>query len=75
MLQIKNRNNSENSSSSKVRDGTTINKWFRSFSKKDISNWKNFPDTQLNGQLSEEGFHNFIDIYLHKFMIDEFKLS
>ena len=75
MLQIKNRSNSENSSSSKVRVGTTINKWFRSFSHKDISNWENFPDKELNGQLSEEGFHSFIEMYLHKFMNDEFKLS
>lgn len=32
--QIKNRDNSENSASSSIRNGTTIEKWFRSFSKK-----------------------------------------
>lgn len=34
LLQIKNKNNTENSSSSKVREGTTIEKWYRLGSQK-----------------------------------------
>lgn len=63
MLQIKNRDNSENSSSKKVRDGTEIRHWFRTFSQKPGSNWQNFPDPELRDRLSEEGFLNFIDNY------------
>ena len=42
-LQVKNRDNSENSSSSAIRNGTEIKKWFSSFSKKGGTNWDNFP--------------------------------
>lgn len=35
LLQIKNKNNTENSSSSKVREGTTIEKWYRLSTVKD----------------------------------------
>lgn len=59
-LQVKNRDNSENSSSSSVRDGTKILKWFRSFSKKRATNWENFPDSSVRAVVSEEGFHRFI---------------
>ena len=64
MLQVKNRDNSENSSSSAIRDGTTIEKWFRTFSKKVGSNWTEFPDTTLRQQLSEEDFKIFVRQYL-----------
>jgi len=60
-LQVKNRDNSENSSSSAIRDGTTIKKWHRSFSKKKGDNWDNFP---VKGKLSEKGFREFVDKYL-----------
>lgn len=59
-LQVKNRDNSENSSSSSVRDGTNILKWFRSFSKKHATNWQSFPDSAVRSVVSEEGFHHFI---------------
>jgi len=63
MLQIKNRDNSENSSSKKVREGTDIQHWFRTFSKKEGSNWNNFPDPELKKTLSEDGYFQFIDDY------------
>jgi SinI restriction endonuclease len=62
-LQVKNRDNSENSSSSAIRKGTTIEKWFRTFSKKKGDNWSNFPKS-INVTLSELGFRMFVDRYL-----------
>lgn len=38
LLQVKNRDNTENSSSSAIRHRTTIIKWFRSFSRKSTTN-------------------------------------
>lgn len=43
VLQIKNRDNSENSSSSAIRKGTSIQKWFRTYSRKSATNWENVP--------------------------------
>ncbi len=63
-LQIKNRDNSENSSSSAVRKGTTIQKWFRSFSKKKGTNWENLPPLMQGYDLSEQGFLTFVETYL-----------
>ena len=40
LLQIKNSDNSENSSSKAVRDGTEIKHWFRRFSKTGKTNWE-----------------------------------
>ena len=65
-IQIKNRDNSENSSSSAIRYGTTIDKWFRSFSKKTETNWHNLPNIMQNYGLSEAGFTSFVEIYLTK---------
>lgn len=64
LLQVKNRSNSENSSSSKVREGTTIEKWHRTFSKKPGSNWNQFPDKDLVDSLSETKFKLFSNRYL-----------
>jgi SinI restriction endonuclease len=64
-LQVKNRDNSENSSSSSVRDGTTIEKWFRCFSTKSGDNWSNFPKV-VNANLSEAGFKKYVDDYLKR---------
>ena len=64
LLQVKNRDNSENSSSSAVRTGTTINKWHRTFSRRAGSNWAAFPDADVRELLSEEGFRQFVKIYL-----------
>lgn len=63
-LQIKNRDNSENSSSSAIRNGTPIQKWFRSFSKTGTTNWGNLPELMQGYSLSEEGFISFARKYL-----------
>jgi hypothetical protein len=60
LLQVKTSDNSENSSSAKVREGTQIKKWFRRFSKKDdVYNWEEL--NQLTGvhDLSEKDFRTF----------------
>lgn len=68
LLQVKNRNNTENSSSSAIRNGTDIQKWFRTYSKvtlrrPDNTNWHNFPDPIGASLLSENGFLDFIKNY------------
>ena len=63
-LQIKNRDNTENSSSSAIRNGTQIQKWFRSFSKKGGTNWDNLPELMQGYELSELGFIDFTKKYL-----------
>lgn len=60
-LQVKNSDNSENSSSKRVRNGTLISKWFRRCStKKDTYNWVTLQ--QLTGckDLSEPEFRIFV---------------
>jgi hypothetical protein len=64
LLQIKNRDNSENSSSSAIRKGTQIEKWFRSFSVKGGTNWDNLPASMQGYGLSEKGFRNFVRGYV-----------
>lgn len=64
MLQVKNRNNSENSSSSAIRAGTPIEKWHRTFSKRAGSNWAAFPDERFRAKLSEDNFKVFVRAYL-----------
>jgi len=69
-IQIKNRNNSENSSSSAIREGTSIEKWFRSFSKDTIkgrsslTNWSNLPPQMKGYGLSENEFKAFVTAYI-----------
>lgn len=68
-VQVKNRDNTENSSSSAIRQGTEIEKWFRTYSKPSKkratnTNWENFPEAEFRDQLSEEGFLQFIRDYL-----------
>ena len=65
-LQIKNRDNSENSSSSAIRNGTPIEKWFRSFSKTGKTNWHSLPKLMQGYDLSEQGFIIFVKSYLKK---------
>ncbi|MBF1270815.1 MAG: SinI family restriction endonuclease [Neisseria sp.] len=62
-LQIKNRDNTENSSSSKIRDGSEIQKWFRLYSKKGTTNWDKFPVSGegLDKVLNEEDFLKFVE--------------
>lgn len=64
MLQVKNRDNSENSSSARVREGTEILKWHRSFSRRPQTNWPAFPDPAAVEHLSEDGFVEFTSAYL-----------
>ncbi|GHU22100.1 hypothetical protein FACS189488_01960 [Betaproteobacteria bacterium] len=66
LLQVKNRDNSENSSSSTIRDGTNIKKWYRTFSRTGGLNWEAFPDDLLKAQLSENAFKAFVCEYLTK---------
>lgn len=64
LLQVKNRSNSENSSSSAIRVGTGIEKWHRTFSTKEGSNWEAFPDILIRPDLSEVNFKIFVRKYL-----------
>lgn len=64
LLQVKNRDNSENSSSSAIRNGTPIKKWFRSFSRKKSTNWPAFPVPQFAHLLSEDAFRKFLIAYV-----------
>ena len=59
MLQVKNRDNSENSSSKAIRDGTDIKHWFRTISRTGATNWGNFPDDQCRSLLSEKDFKRY----------------
>jgi hypothetical protein len=67
-LQIKNRDNTENSSSSAIRENTTIDKWHRTFAHKEGTNWEAFPETDesIKKKLNEEGFQKFIQDNLKK---------
>lgn len=60
LLQVKNRSNSENSSSSQVREGTSIEKWFRVHARTGKTNWSTFPDQELRTKLSEEKFRDYL---------------
>ena len=72
LLQIKNRDSSENSSSSAIRKGSSITMWFRLFSRRPtkaqldfnkIDNWANFPlpsnQKHLLKHLNEQEFVKF----------------
>jgi hypothetical protein len=61
LLQIKNSDNSENSSSSRVRSGTTIKKWFRRVSTRESTYvWGTLNKMVSCNNLSEDDFRNFI---------------
>ena len=60
LLQIKNRSNSENSSSSAVRDGTQIEKWFRIKADRIEYMWAALNDICGTTSLSEEAFVSFV---------------
>ncbi|MGN0738569.1 MAG: SinI family restriction endonuclease [Treponema sp.] len=63
-LQIKNRSNSENSSSSAIRTGTKIHKWYRTNAKTGEAMWDFVPEPMQGLGLSEEGFKTFVEKYL-----------
>ena len=56
MLQVKNSDNSENSSSKKIREGTQIKHWFRRFSKQNKHNWEKLHKILDINSLTEENF-------------------
>ena len=62
LIQIKNKDNTENSSSDKIRVGTSIQKWYRLCSRTGATQW-NTLNTMLgipaSDRLSEEGFAQF----------------
>lgn len=63
LLQIKNRDNSENSSSSAIREGSEIKKWYRSNSRTGKTRWDSLPensDARENERCTEEGFYEFV---------------
>lgn len=66
LLQIKNRSNSENSSSSSVRDGTEIEKWYRIKADRIEYMWASLNKTCGTKHLSEDGFVDFVRLTIKK---------
>ena len=67
LLQVKNSDNSENSSSSRVRNGTTIKKWHRRNSRRENSfNWKALNEMVGREDLSEKDFQLFVNKVIRK---------
>lgn len=60
LLQVKNRSNSENSSSSAVRDGTEIEKWYRIKADRIQYMWDKLNEICGTSHLSEESFVEFV---------------
>ncbi len=60
LLQIKNRSNSENSSSSAVRAGTQIQKWFRIKADRIEYMWEHINKICAMDNLSEKSFEKFV---------------
>ncbi len=63
LLQIKNRSNSENSASSAIRRGTTIEKWYRTTSTTGKTRWEMLPENSNaseNERCTEKGFYEFV---------------
>ena len=67
LLQVKNRSNSENSSSSRVRLGTEIQKWHRIDANSGITYWDKLNEIIGKGSsMSEEKFSDFVRALVHK---------
>lgn len=60
LLQVKNRSNSENSSSSRVRINQPIEKWYRVDAKTGSYRWSYFNDKYDTDSFSEENFVEFV---------------
>lgn len=60
LLQVKNKSNSENSSSSRVREGTTIEKWHRMDATRGTFEWAKLSTLCGSSDLSEDGFEAFV---------------
>ena len=63
-LQIKNRNNSENSSSKAIRKGTNILHWYRTIAQSGKTRWDKMPSAMQDCGLSERGFVLFTRAHL-----------
>lgn len=62
LLQVKNRSNSENSSSSKIREGTSIHKWYRVNADTGEYLWDDLQQYVGNcSTLTEDNFNKFIE--------------
>jgi len=61
LLQIKNRSNSENSSSSRVREGTGIQAWYRVVATTGAYKWPDLNRLVGCNHLSEENFRGFVN--------------
>ncbi len=67
LLQVKNRSNSENSSSSRVRIGTEIQKWHRIDANSGVTYWEKLNEIIGKGSnMSEEKFSEFVKILVQK---------
>lgn len=64
LLQIKNRSNSENSSSKAIRDGTEIEPWCRIKAENGMTYWDSVPESMRNLGLSEDNFRQFVVNYI-----------
>lgn len=60
LLQVKNRSNSENSSSARVRDGTPIQKWHRVDANTGVYKWNELSARTGVNSLSEEDFQGYV---------------
>jgi len=60
LLQVKNRSNSENSSSSRVRINQPIEKWYRVDARTGSYRWSYFNDKYNTNRFSEENFVIFV---------------
>lgn len=60
LLQVKNRSNTENAPSSSVREGTSIEKWYRVHAKTGIYQWTYFNEKYDTDRFSEENFVAFV---------------
>lgn len=60
LLQVKNRSNSENSSSSRVRINQPIEKWYRVDARTGLYRWSYFNDQYGTTRFSEENFAVFV---------------
>lgn len=60
LLQVKNRSNSENSSSSRVRINQPIEKWYRIDARTGLYRWSYFNDKYGTTRFSEENFAMFV---------------
>lgn len=68
LIQIKNKSNTENSSSNKIRVGTEIQKWYRMNANTGVFCWDKLMQMTKcpNGTLSEEQFEGFARLLINK---------